>query len=114
MLGALLVQCASADCRCPVAALAFLDQDSAAAGRLTQAGASSPLLILTEDRQYHLAYPGAAADAASTDARAELTLAQGVMPFELIWGPEHRRTTPAVRDCALLRRCTSLDAVCAE
>ncbi len=62
-----------------MAALAFLEQDSATAGKLKQAGTGRPLLILTEDRQYHIAHPGAAADAVSADARAELTIAQGVM-----------------------------------
>ena len=79
------IQCSSAECRCPVAALAFLEQDSAAAGRVKQAGTGSPLLILTEDRQYHIAYPGAAADSVSADARAELTLAQGVMLTLMAW-----------------------------
>ena len=74
-----MVQCACAGCRCPVAALAFLEQESAVAGRLKQAGSSSPLLILTEDRQYHVAMPGAAAGAVSADARAELALEQGVV-----------------------------------
>lgn len=94
--GSPLAQCGSVVCRCPVAALAFLDQDSAAAGKLAQAGTSSPLLILTEDRQYHLAYPGAAADAVSTDARAELTLAQGVMLLVPLWQSAYRRKFPAL------------------
>lgn len=63
-------------CRSSVAALAFLEQDSAAGSG--DAGTSSPLLILTEDRQYHMASPGCSADVAvAVDARAELTVAQG-------------------------------------
>ncbi|CAL5220765.1 g2829 [Coccomyxa viridis] len=75
--------------RCPVAALAFLEQDSATAGKLKQAGTGRPLLILTEDRQYHIAHPGAAADAVSADARAELTIAQGSAKggWEAAFGP---------------------------
>ena len=59
-----------------MAALAFLEQDSAAGSG--DKGISSPLLILTEDRQYHMASPGCSLDVAvAVDARAELTVAQG-------------------------------------
>ena len=60
-----------------MAALAFVEQDSAMAGRSRQPGSSSPLLILTEDRQYLIATSGGAVDASTADAKADLTLAQG-------------------------------------
>lgn len=63
--------------RSSVAALAFVEQDSALVGRAVLPGVSSPLLILTEDRQYHIASPGGAHDAVAADAQAKVSLAQG-------------------------------------
>ena len=64
--------------RSSVAALAFVEQDSAMAGRSRHPGSGSPLLILTEDRQYLVATSGGAADALTAEAKADLTLAQGM------------------------------------
>lgn len=68
----------SIGCRSSVAALAFVEQDSASADRSRQSGSGSPLLILTEDRQYLIATSGRAADAFTANAKADLTLAHGM------------------------------------
>ena len=64
-------------CRSSVAALAFLDGDSGLSDTANSAGSSSPLLILTEDRQYLVAASATSADSTDLPASADLSLPQG-------------------------------------